>query len=181
MARTSARDGADRGAGVLDGPARRRIALARPLDAVSRHHPHLLEAEVEFLGGDLGERGQDALAELDLAGGDAHGAVVLEAQPAVEARIVPEALANAHRRPPRASPRLPGPPPAGCAGARRSGRGSVERLDDLGAAGRRVAVEQRLGRHQHARQAVAALSGLFVDERLLQRMQRAGVRRAPPR
>src|SRR5438105_1366488 len=46
-----------------------------------------------------------------------------------------------------------------------------ERLPDLGLAGMRGLVEQRLGRHQHARDAVAALGCLLVDEGLLQRMQ----------
>src|SRR5262249_35488654 len=46
-----------------------------------------------------------------------------------------------------------------------------DRLDDLVAARRRIAVEQRLCGHQHARRAIAALRGKMVREGALQRMQ----------
>ena len=41
-----------------------------------------LEVDVELVGGDLRERGADALAELDLAAEDRHRAVGVDAQPA---------------------------------------------------------------------------------------------------
>ena len=44
-------------------------------------------------------------------------------------------------------------------------------VDDLAAARLGIAVEQRLGRHQDAAQAIAALAGLLVEEGLLQRMR----------
>lgn len=48
-------------------------------------------------------------------------------------------------------------------------------LADLAVAGVRVAIQQRLGGHHHAVDAVAALGGLFVDEGLLQRMGMGGI------
>src|SRR4029079_11797860 len=41
-------------------------------------------------------------------------------------------------------------------------------LDDFGAGRRRIAIEQRLRRHQHAGRAVAALGRKLLHERLLQ-------------
>ena len=64
---------------------RRELGVAR-LDA------ELLWRKVEFLGGDLAECRQDALAELDLAGLQHDDAIRLEGNPPVEARIVDEAL-----------------------------------------------------------------------------------------
>src|SRR5580704_3821376 len=54
----------------------------------------------------------------------------------------------------------------------------VERQGDLMARRRRVSVEQGLGGDQDAGQAIAALSGLLVEKRLLQRVR--PVRRAEP-
>ena len=55
---------------------------------------------------------------------------------------------------------------------------AVERLGDLAPRRRGIAVEQRLRGDEDAREAVAALAGLLVDERLLQRMRLLG--RAEP-
>ena len=49
----------------------------------------------------------------------------------------------------------------------------VERGDDVGAAWLSVVLEQRRGRDQDAGQAIAALAGLLVEQRLLQRMHAA--------
>src|SRR5207244_7145165 len=46
----------------------------------------------------------------------------------------------------------------------------VERGGDLAARRRRVLVEERLCRDQDAREAIAALTGLLVEKRLLQRV-----------
>jgi hypothetical protein len=54
----------------------------------------------------------------------------------------------------------------------------VERLRDLAARRLRVFVEQGLGGDQDARQAVAALAGLLVDESLLQRVRAVGIAEA---
>jgi hypothetical protein len=52
---------------------------------------------------------------------------------------------------------------------------AVQRRGDLGTAGVWIAVQQRLGAHQDAREAVAALAGLQLHERGLQRVRRFGV------
>ena len=69
-------------------------------------HPGGLD--VELLGGDLHERGEHALAELDLAGRKPHGAIRLEADPAIEPRIVGEVgRQRGHADPPRRRSSLP--------------------------------------------------------------------------
>jgi hypothetical protein len=55
---------------------------------------------------------------------------------------------------------------------------AIQRLGDLRAARLRIAVQQRLGADQDARKAVAALPGLQLDERRLQRMR--PLRRSQP-
>src|SRR6266540_4370160 len=55
---------------------------------------------------------------------------------------------------------------------------SLDRLADLRLARARVRVEQVLGRHQHSGRAVAALEGVIVAERLLERVQRPVVGKA---
>src|ERR1700691_717041 len=50
----------------------------------------------------------------------------------------------------------------------------VERRGDLAARRRGVLVEQRLRRDEDARQAIAALPGLLVEKRRLQRMRALG-------
>ena len=79
--------GADRsarglGAHAADGQALVRGSVGMRLDHVDPVHGH-----VEFLGGDLGQAGQGALAVFDLADGDADNAGSLEADPAVEPGI----------------------------------------------------------------------------------------------
>ena len=49
----------------------------------------------------------------------------------------------------------------------------IERGDDIGAARLCIARKQRRGRDQDSGQAIAALAGLLVEQRLLQRMQPA--------
>ena len=46
------------------------------------------ERQVELLGRDLRERGEDALPEFDLAGEHGRGAVGVDAQPGVEHAVV---------------------------------------------------------------------------------------------
>src|SRR3954462_7231288 len=50
-----------------------------------------------------------------------------------------------------------------------------DRLDDVGTARRRVAVEQSFGGHQHPRRAVAALGGKILCKSPLQGMQLGSV------
>ena len=69
---------------------RRELGVAgAPGQAVQRH--------VQLLGGDLGQGGGDALADLDLADRDVDAALG-EAQPAVEARVVGEAFRQLDHR-----------------------------------------------------------------------------------
>ena len=81
-------DQAHRAARHFDRQRRRRVELVRTVGRVARQHDDAVERQVELLGGDLADGGDDALPHLDLAGGDAHGAVGLETDPAVEPRIV---------------------------------------------------------------------------------------------
>ena len=67
-------------------------ALRRALACVAGDDAHALRRDVELLGGDLRQRREDTLADLHLAGGDADTPAGLEADPAIEARIVGEAL-----------------------------------------------------------------------------------------
>jgi len=55
---------------------------------------------------------------------------------------------------------------------------SISTLRDLRVARMRVLVEQHLRLHDHAVDAVAVLSGLFVDEGLLQRVRMRGAAEA---
>ena len=48
---------------------------------------------------------------------------------------------------------------------------ACQRLFDFGFAWIRLCIQQRLGRHDHAVGAIAALRGLFIEEGFLQRMQ----------
>ena len=96
-------DQAHRAARHLDRERRRRVELVRAVGGVARQHDDAIERQVELLGGDLADGGDDALPHLDLAGGDAHGAVGLEMDPAIEPRIVDQAgrqRARVHARPP---------------------------------------------------------------------------------
>ena len=55
-------------------------------------------AQVELLGGDLPERGQDALPELDLAGVDGGVAVAADPHPGLQRTVVVEAARQPRRR-----------------------------------------------------------------------------------
>jgi hypothetical protein len=96
-------DQTHRAARYFDRERRRRIELVRAVGGVARQHDDTIEGQVELLGGDLADGGDDALPHLDLAGGDAHGAIGLEMDPAVEPRIVDQAgrqWARVHAWPP---------------------------------------------------------------------------------
>src|SRR5262249_6777580 len=75
---------AQRRAAVLDRLAARGLPFVWRAAGISRNHGHMRERHVELLGGDLGERRDDALAELDLAGEDSDPAVGADAQPGIE-------------------------------------------------------------------------------------------------
>ena len=136
-----------------------------------------LEGDIEFLGGDLRQRRDDALPQFDLAGRDAHGPAARSAATATT-RIVLEA---AGQRPRRRGTRLmrglrPTPPPRAARRARcgcgcRSGTDSCPAPRGFRPRWARDGGEQRRGADHDAACAVAALRGLLVDEGLLQRMQ----------
>ena len=65
-------------AAVLDREAARGHAFIRTVCGAGRKDSYFLEAHIQLFGGDLRQRGRDALAELDLAAGDGDGAVGLE-------------------------------------------------------------------------------------------------------
>ena len=85
---------------VFDRLAARREALVRRRPRIARDHAHAREREAELLGGDLGKGGQDALAELDLAGHHRDRAVGIDAEPGVEHGVAGQGC-PARRWPPR--------------------------------------------------------------------------------
>src|SRR5439155_20734038 len=68
----------------LDRLAAGGLALVRGAAGVAGHHAHARERHVKLLRRDLGERRDDALSELDLAGEYGDCAVGVDAQPGVE-------------------------------------------------------------------------------------------------
>ena len=65
-----------------------------------------VERQIEFFRRDLRQRGEDALAEFDLAGEDGDGAVRIDAQPGIEPAVARQAArAAARARCARARPR----------------------------------------------------------------------------
>ena len=82
---------AQRGAALLDGETAGGLTLVRRTRGVAVDDVDPLEVDVELVGGDLGQCGADALAQLDLAGEDRHGAVGIDPQPGVETAVAVEA------------------------------------------------------------------------------------------
>src|SRR5262245_47049809 len=87
------------GAGEANGAARhgdrvaaRGEALGRARRRLPRYDAQALRRHVELLGGDLRERSEHALTDLDLAGRKPHAALLLEADPRRQQRIVGKAL-----------------------------------------------------------------------------------------
>jgi hypothetical protein len=80
-----------RGAALLHGEAAGGLALVRRARGVAVDDVDALEIHVELVGGDLRERGADALSELDLAGEDGDASLRIDAQPRVEPPVVVEA------------------------------------------------------------------------------------------
>ncbi len=64
---------------------------------VAGDHPDPIEREIELLGRDLGERGEDPLPELDLAGEDRRAAVGIDADPGAEPAIALQAAGQTRR------------------------------------------------------------------------------------
>ena len=68
-------------AGLLDRQAPRGDALIGARRRRGANHPHAGHVDIEFVGGDLRQRGDDALSDLDLAGRDRHLSVRRKLQP----------------------------------------------------------------------------------------------------
>ena len=66
---------------------------------VAGDHVDARERQIELLGGDLRERGQDALPELDLAGEHGGVAVGVDAQPGIEHAVGLQAAGQPRRLP----------------------------------------------------------------------------------
>ncbi len=58
---------AQRAAGMLDGQTARGDAFVRAGGRRGAHHLHAADIDIELVGGDLRQRGDDALPDLDLA------------------------------------------------------------------------------------------------------------------
>ena len=99
LARLGARE-ANRGAALLDRLAAGGHALVGRPGRVAGHHLDPAVVDVELVGGDLGERGRDALAELDLAGEHRHRPVRVDAQPRRQHAVAVEASRAAVRASP---------------------------------------------------------------------------------
>ena len=82
---------AQRRAAVLDRLAAGGLPFVGRIGGIRRIDLHARQRQVEFLGRDLPERGQDALPQLDLAGVDGGVAVAADADPGVEQAVVVEA------------------------------------------------------------------------------------------
>ena len=80
-----------RGPGVLDRLTAGRHSLVRGAAGVAGNHIDPRERQIELFGGDLRERGDDALPQLHLAGEDGRAAVCVDADPGIQLAIAIEA------------------------------------------------------------------------------------------
>ena len=78
-------------AAVLDRLAAGSLTLVRRLAGVAGDHPDASERQIDLLGGDLREGGENTLTQFDLSREDGRGAVGIYANPAVEPAIVLQA------------------------------------------------------------------------------------------
>ena len=78
-------------AAVLDRLAAGGLTLVRRLAGVAGDHPDASERQIDLLGGDLREGGENALPQFDFSREDGRGAVGVDANPAVELAIVLQA------------------------------------------------------------------------------------------
>ena len=95
---------AQRGAAVLDRLAAGRLAFVRRLAGIAGDHLDACERQVQLLGRDLGEGGENPLPQLDLAGEDGRRAVGVDADPAVELAIALQAAGQPGRILPKGVP-----------------------------------------------------------------------------
>ena len=174
----------DGGAGGGDRHAAGGQPLVRAVQGVGGQHPHL--GDVQFVGGQLAQRGEDALAQLHLADPDGDGAVGVDAHPSGQPRVGHQRGRQLDR------PALLGALAlvsllalAGSAGAQdgadhppvhpASAQMPGQRGDDGGLVRCRLLGQQCGGADQDARDAVAALRRLLGQHRFLDRVQRRAV------
>ena len=78
--------------------AARGESLPRAGRRLARDDPQPRRGDIQLFSGDLRQRGEDALADLDLAGRKPHAARFLEADPCAEQRIVQQTVRQAAAR-----------------------------------------------------------------------------------
>src|SRR6516164_8787394 len=88
---------AQRDAAVLDRLASRGEAFIGCLSGIAGDERDALRLDLELVGGDLLERGEDSLTKLNLAGADRDGAVGVDAYPGIEHPVVGEAARELRR------------------------------------------------------------------------------------
>ncbi len=81
----------DRAAGLLHGKTAGRDALVGAAGCRGAHHLHAGDIDIEFVGGDLGERRHDALPDLDLSRRDRHLSLRRDVDPGRQLRVRREA------------------------------------------------------------------------------------------
>ena len=156
-------------------PARTdRLPAVRPSSGPSvvcaGDHPDAGQRQAELVGGDLRERGEDALAELDLADVDVDGPSAT-VDPACQPRV-------GRRRARAASAHGRLPAPASTASTIRRWAPHRHRLRSSASATRSASAsgsssQQRGRAHHDPGDAEAALRGLLVEDRLLHRVRLA--------
>ena len=131
-ARRSAADGVAR---LFDGIAARRDPFVRRHTGLTRLHDDIGRIHLQFLRRDDGDRGGDALADIDLAGAHMNPAVSIDADPIVDIGVGREAWIGSHRS---------APPPVSCLRARRM-RGCDPQRHRCGTSASRISASSGLG------------------------------------
>src|SRR5215813_5631364 len=171
------RTGLSQCAATLDGrSAAGRDALVGTTICIRWDHADARVVDVQLFGSDLSERRDDPLADLDLSCSNFDDAILPDRNPTIEASIARETWGK------RSGGHIRRPCPCSFL-ARTTDRTQdaivgttatkmdVELRSDLCVCRRGIAVEQSGRSHNDAGQAVAALPGLFLNERLLQRVE----------
>ena len=89
---------AQRGAAVFHRQAAGGHAFVRRARSVGRHHVDALVADIKFIGGNLRQRGKDALTKFAFAGVDGDFAVGVDAYPAIEHAVIVQAAREWYER-----------------------------------------------------------------------------------
>src|SRR5438477_24637 len=156
---------------LCDRMAAERAEVEGDLCRVAEDHVHALDGHVELVGDELGERGPDALAEVDLPGERGDRPVALDADASLELlglAVLPGHLVSRRLRDRSDDPRVH----ATAAEVRSQG------VTDRVLVRRGIAGEQCGGGDEHAAGAVAALHRVLFDEGTLYRTQLSAIREA---